>query len=95
FLDPTQRQLAPIVRQAVTEAAQAFTAGETKPAELERLATDRLAVAPGLAIDYVAVVDETTLARPPHAVPGSVLAVAVKLGSIRLIDNVVLGAERL
>src|ERR1700694_3812483 len=37
FLDPTQRQLAPIVRQAVTEAAQAFTAGETKPAELERL----------------------------------------------------------
>ena len=95
FLDPTQRQLAPIVRQAVTEAAQAFTAGETKPAELERLATDRLAVAPGLAIDYVAVVDETTLARPQHAVPGSVLAVAVKLGSIRLIDNVVLGAERL
>jgi pantoate--beta-alanine ligase len=95
YLDPAQRQLAPIVRQALTEAAQAFTAGETRTAELERLTTDRLAVAPGVAIDYVALVDETTLTRPQQASPGSVLAVAVKLGSTRLIDNVVLGAERL
>jgi len=95
YLDPAQRRLAPVVRQALTEAAQAFTAGETDPAELERLATDRLAGAPGVAIDYVAVVDETTLSRPQQASPGSVLAVAVKLGSTRLIDNVVLGAERL
>ena len=95
YLDPAQRQLAPIVRQAVTEAARAFTEGETDPAKLERLAADRIAHAPGVEIDYVAVVDETTLSRPQHASPGSVLAVAVKLGSIRLIDNVVLGAERL
>jgi pantoate--beta-alanine ligase len=95
FLEPAQRQLAPILRQAVTQAARAFTAGETDPAELERLTNDRLTGAPGLMIDYVAVVDETTLSRPVRAVPGSVLAVAVKLGSTRLIDNVVLGAERL
>ena len=95
YLDPAQRQLAPIVRQAVTEAARAFTAGETSPVELERLTTDRLASASGLTIDYVAVVDETTLSRPLRVAPGSVLVVAVKLGSTRLIDNVVLGAERL
>jgi len=95
YLDPAQRQRAPVVRHAVTEAAHAFTAGETDPARLERLTTDRLAGAPGVEIDYVAVVDETTLSRPVRAVPGSVLAVAVKLGSTRLIDNVVLGAERL
>jgi pantoate--beta-alanine ligase len=95
YLDPAQRQRAPVVRRAVTEAAQAFAAGETDPARLERLTRDRLAGAPGVEIDYVAVVDETTLSRPPRAVPGSVLAVAVKLGSTRLIDNVVLGAERL
>ena len=95
YLDPGQRRLAPVVRQALTEAARAFTLGETSPTELERLTTDRLAVAPGVAIDYVAVVDETTLTRPEQASPGSVLAVAVKLGSTRLIDNVVLGAERL
>jgi pantoate--beta-alanine ligase len=95
FLDQAQRQLAPIVRQAVTEAARAFTAGETNPVELEGLAKARLATTREVTIDYVAVVDEITLSRPQRAVPGSVLAVAVKLGPIRLIDNVVLGAERL
>jgi pantoate--beta-alanine ligase len=95
YLDPSERQVAPVVYQAITEAAQAFTAGETDPARLEELARRRLATAPSIAIDYVAVVDETTLSRPAHAIPGSVLAVAVKLGTIRLIDNVVLGAGRL
>ena len=95
YLDPDQRRLAPAVHQAITEAAQAFTAGETDPARLEDLSRQRLAAAPGLIVDYVAVVNDTTLSRPARATPGSVLAVAVKLGSIRLIDNVVLGAERL
>ena len=95
YLDPPQRQLAPVIHQALTEAAQAFTAGETDPAPLESLTIARLAKTPGLAIDYVVVVDDTTLSRPPRAAPGSVLVVAVKLGSTRLIDNVVLGAERL
>jgi len=95
YLDPSQRQLAPVIHQAVTEAAKAFTAGETNPAPLESLTSARLAKTPGLKIDYVAVVDDTTLSRPLRAAPGSVLVVAVKLGSTRLIDNVVLGAERL
>ena len=95
YLDPSQRQLAPLIHQAVTEAAQAFTDGETDPTRLESLTIARLAKIPGLAIDYVAVVDDTTLSRPLRAAPGSVLVVAVKLGSTRLIDNVVLGAERL
>ena len=95
YLDPSQRQVAPVVYQAITEAARAFTDGETDPARLEELARSRLATAPSLAVDYVAVVDETTLSRPARAIPGSVLAVAVKLGTIRLIDNVVFGAGRL
>ncbi len=95
YLDPSQRQLAPVVHQATTEAARAFTGGETNPERLEALTRQRLAAVNALAVDYVAVVDETTLRRPQQAVPGSVLVVAVKLGSIRLIDNVVLGAERL
>lgn len=95
YLDSAERQIAPVVYQAITEAARAFTAGETGPARLEGLTRARLATAPGLTVDYVAVVDEITLSRPERAIPGSVLAVAVKLGTIRLIDNVVLGAERL
>lgn len=95
YLDPQQRQFAPALHQAITEAARAFTAGETDPGRLEDLTRKRLAATAGLSVDYVAVVDDTTLSRPDRAIPGSVLAVAVKLGSIRLIDNVVIGAERL
>jgi pantothenate synthetase len=40
------------------------------------------------------VIEEATLRPPERALPGSVLAVAVTLGTTRLIDNVVLGAER-
>jgi pantoate--beta-alanine ligase len=94
YLDATQRALAPIVNQVTTEVAQAFTQGETNPARLEALARERLHAAGGLTLDYVVVVDQTTLSRPAEAIPGSVLAVAVKLGSIRLIDNAILGAER-
>ena len=95
YLDPGQRQLAPAIHLAITETAHAFAAGETDPVRLEALTRERLAATPGLSLDYVAVVDDTTLSRPEHAIPGSVLVVAVKLGTIRLIDNVVLGAERL
>src|SRR2546421_6339453 len=95
YLDPRQRQLAPALHLAITEAAHVFAAGEIDPVRLEALTRERLAATPGLSLDYVAVVGDTTLSRPEHAIPGSVLAVAVKLGSIRLIDNVVLGAERL
>jgi pantoate--beta-alanine ligase len=95
YLDAGQRQRAPVVHSAITEAAEAFTAGETNPVRLEGLARERLSATAGLTVDYVALVDDTTLGRPNRAIPGSVLVVAVKLGSIRLIDNVVLGAERL
>jgi pantoate--beta-alanine ligase len=95
YLDPSQRKLAPRLYHAITEAARAFAAGETDPARLEGMTRERLAAAPEMTVDYVAVVDQTTLSRPQRVIPGSVLAVAVKLGSTRLIDNVVLGAERL
>jgi pantoate--beta-alanine ligase len=95
YLDPSQRKLAPRLYQAITEAARAFAAGETDPARLEGLTRERLAAAPEMTVDYVAVVDQTTLSRPQRVIPGSVLAVAAKIGSLRLIDNVVLGAERL
>jgi pantoate--beta-alanine ligase len=94
YLDPAQRALAPALSAALSAAATRFEAGMADPAELELTARSVLEAVPELAIQYVAVVDEATLRRPIRTLPGSVLAVAVKLGSTRLIDNVVLGAER-
>lgn len=94
YLDPDQRRAAPVVRRALVEAARLFASGEANSARLEAAARASLAATPELSIDYVSVVDETTLRTPERAAPGSVLAVAVKLASTRLIDNVVFGAER-
>ena len=94
YLNPAQRALAPALSRALEAGAKRFEAGVTDPAALEATARSILDGIPDLVIEYVAVVDDATLRRPARALPGSVLAVAVKLGSTRLIDNVVLGAER-
>jgi len=94
YLNPAQRALAPALSRALEAGAKRFEAGVTDPAALEATARSILDGIPDLAIEYVAVVDDATLRRPVRALPGSVLALAVKLGSTRLIDNVVLGAER-
>src|SRR5256884_2907498 len=95
YLGPAQRAVAPAIHTALDGASTGFSAGVTDSAELEAIARHLLEGTPGVAIDYVAVVDDTTLRRPVRTIAGNVLAVAVKLGPIRLIDNVVLGAERL
>ncbi len=94
YLDPAQRAVAPQLRNALQAAVNLFNGGLTNPAELEATARHLLEGTPGLVIDYVSVVDETTLSRPDRAQTGNVLAIAVKLGFTRLIDNAVLGAER-
>ncbi|MDQ6883600.1 MAG: pantoate--beta-alanine ligase [Candidatus Dormibacteraeota bacterium] len=92
YLDPAERALAPRLHEALQSAVSAFDGGSSDPAELETIVRRRLEG--HLVIDYVSVVDETTLSRPDRAQKGNVLAIAVKLGSTRLIDNAVLGAER-
>jgi pantoate--beta-alanine ligase len=94
YLDPDQRKHAPVVYRALTQAARLFAQGETQAGKLQAATSSMLEAVPALELDYVCVVDEATLRTPNPVLPGSVLAVAVKLGSTRLIDNVVLGAER-
>jgi pantoate--beta-alanine ligase len=92
YLTAEQRQQAPVIFSALRVAEGAFRTGERDPERLEQVARDRMAAAPGLAVEYVACFDEIGLQRPARATAGNILATAVKLGSTRLIDNVVLGA---
>ncbi len=93
YLGAEERRVAPTIRRALLEAAGAFKAGERDPGQLESAARRVLQEAPGLALDYLSVVDDITLSTPAQVRPGHVLAVAVKLGATRLIDNVVFGAD--
>jgi len=87
YLDVVQRQNARVLGQALTEARARIEAGERDAAAIRRALTDRIAATPGATLDYAAVVDAETLG-PLERLRGNVLlAVAVKFGTTRLIDN--------
>ncbi len=93
YLEAADREAAPGLYRALREAVEAFRGGERDPERLEAVVLERLRQSGRIAVDYVALFDEATLARPRVAAAGNVLAVAAKLGSTRLIDNVIFGAD--
>ena len=92
YLTPAELAVAPILQQTLQAFASWFISGENMSAMTVR-ATERLEKAGFGPVDYVAVVDATTL-EPLEAYsanrPARVL-VAAKLGRARLIDNIAVG----
>jgi pantoate--beta-alanine ligase len=88
YLTPEQRRHATTLYQALQEARTRIEAGERNAAAVRRTLAERLASTPGAMVDYAEVVDHDTL-QPLDRLRGQVLiAVAVKFGATRLIDNV-------
>jgi len=93
FLSPDERDRALGLVRGLSAAARAFASGERRARALEEAARgpiDRVASS----VDYVDVRDPDTLA-PFDGLTGAraLLAVACRIGTTRLIDNVVLGEE--
>jgi pantoate--beta-alanine ligase len=90
YLTPEQRRHAPVLHRALEEARALVEGGERDAAVVRRAVAERLASAPGAAVDYAEVVDYDTLG-PLNRLRGQVMvAVAVRFGGTRLIDNVLL-----
>lgn len=93
YLSPEERAQALALAQAVEAAAAALASGECDPRVVERVIADAIAVHPGVALDYGAVVDAETLepldAPLVHGRPARAL-VAARVGSTRLLDNAAL-----
>lgn len=87
YLSPGERQRALCLWRAQAAAQDAVRLGERDPQALEALALE--VVAQGMdRIDYVAVRDAESLARPDRVTPGhTVILFAAFLGRTRLIDN--------
>lgn len=95
YLSPDAREKARAIPEGLSLAARAFAAGERRAAELARLCRERVAPV-AESIDYVTVADaDSVVPIEAGASTGerAVLAVAVRLGGARLIDNVVLGED--
>ncbi|WP_049568632.1 pantoate--beta-alanine ligase [Nonomuraea sp. SBT364] len=93
-LSSRNRYLSPADREVALALSRALRAGEAENVPSRVLAAARAvleAAAPELALDYVVLVDPATFAEVPESYTGeAVLAVAARVGSTRLIDNLVL-----
>jgi pantoate--beta-alanine ligase len=88
YLSPEQRAEAPVLRQALLAARDAFRSGELRASALRRLIERRIAKAPAARIDYITIADAVTLDPIREVRSASVIALAVFFGRTRLIDNV-------
>ena len=92
YLTPAERAQAPILHRALCEAEAALAAGERDAEAVKATVLSVLAEAPLARVDYVEVVAADDL-QPVDVIAGEVVvAVAVRFGSTRLIDNVLLRA---
>ncbi len=84
YLSAEERAQAPVLRIALMEAA---ASGEKIADNLIAKIRSRIETQPAARIDYVAVVDAETLAPRSRVEANSLLALAVRFGQTRLIDN--------
>jgi len=93
YLSPAERRSALCLNRAIGAARAAFRAGETSIARLRVRAEAIIAEEPAALIDYLEYRDGDTLAECSQADHRTLLALAVKIGQTRLIDNGIMGED--
>ena len=89
YLTPEGRAAAPVVFRALSAARDRFRAGQQDVAALEEAARRMIEASPLVSVEYVAGVDPDTM-EPWSGSGPCMLAAAVRIGQVRLIDNVIL-----
>ena len=90
YLTPPERTAALCISQALKQAAALFGQGERRVKALVQAAQNIIAAEPLARIDYLTLCDTEELKDLSQVDREAVLAVAVRIGKARLIDNVVL-----
>lgn len=93
YLSQEERQKALCLSRALREARTAFKAGKRDVEALRRLVFGTIEAQVTPVIDYVEFRDEFTLQEVSIADSGTLLALAVRVGKTRLIDNCLLGED--
>ncbi len=90
YLTPEQRQQATVLYRSLQQAKQAFDAGERLATALIEVVKAELAMFSALQMEYVELVHANTLIPLEKVEEVGMLALAARVGSARLIDNVIL-----
>ena len=86
YLNADERQRALCLSRALDYVHDAYSAGNADVMACANAMRGRIEVAGGI-VDYIAFVDAETLTPVPALRPGTLVALAVKIGTTRLIDN--------
>lgn len=93
YLDPGQRQQAQALSRSLQAADAAWRDGIADATRLEQVMREQFHIFPAVTVDYIAIVDPENLAPVEQVSRGTIIAVAGRVGSTRLLDNHILGLE--
>jgi pantoate--beta-alanine ligase len=88
-LTPEQRRAAPILYSALRAGRAAILRGIRSAARISHVMHETVAGEPSVSVDYLAVSDPDTLAPVTRVTKAALLHGAIRLGRIRLIDNLI------
>lgn len=90
YLNAEERRAATVLFRALTAAHDLFLAESREPEKLKNKMRAVVLKEPGITIDYVEIADSESLVPLSTASNSMVMLIAVRLGSTRLIDNMLL-----
>ncbi|HEY0004081.1 MAG TPA: pantoate--beta-alanine ligase [Pyrinomonadaceae bacterium] len=94
YLNEEERKAAGVLHRALSRAESAYAEGERNAAKLSSILRSTIETEPRATIDYISITDAGTLEKLNNLDDRTVLiAVAVKFGKTRLIDNIVLNRK--
>ena len=93
YLSPGERQAALVLPRTLQQVAARVRAGERRAPALLAEAHALLAAeaGPAVGLDYLALVHPDTLLPVEVVIPGTLIAIAARVGTTRLIDNLLAG----
>lgn len=89
-LNPEERQQALCLRNALSRAEVLYRSGERDAARIRSSMAEAVAMEPLATLDYIEIVDDSTLEPVDQIAGPTLVAMAVKFSKTRLIDNTVL-----
>ena len=91
YLSDTEKQQALCLSRSLRKAEAAYAGGEKNVAALLKIVRDELAAEPAADVEYVELYDFPTLEPIETVEKESLMAMAVRIGKTRLIDNIIIG----
>lgn len=90
YLSAKEKEAALVLSRSLNKAKEAFDGGLTKASAVKQIIVDEINKEPLAAIDYVEVYSFPELEEIEYINREAIMAIAVKIGKTRLIDNVIL-----